>query len=400
MISAHEHQPQAIYDNDGNIVIGLNTHSALPVKEKMNSTVDDISPLIPLISAEPSAQEEITWETLEEETPAQQTVREERLEVRARFADVSATFLQVKEETAAQMKHTVSQTTNLAHEASASLKKGATSLWAFLQTPMGTHRDRSPALTFIVDVVRFGGTFAAIFFVLFSALNAQSFWEIAKATVLPLLEPPSLNVEELRAPIPANHTASARQMGLMAYLPEVGPPTDMVIIPKLKVAAPIVQPPTEALLRQDWAQVEKDIQESLVHGIVHYPGTARPGQAGNFFLTGHSSNYAWVQSAYNSIFARLHQLQEGDEYWVYWNGDKHRYVVRSKKEVSPSDVSVLDQPGDERMSTLMTCTPVGTTLRRLIVQSQEVDPETREPMKVGEHTERAPSTVAGQMLPI
>jgi LPXTG-site transpeptidase (sortase) family protein len=97
----------------------------------------------------------------------------------------------------------------------------------------------------------------------------------------------------------------------------------------------------------------------------------------------------------------LHALNVGDEYWVFYGGDKHRYVIKEKKEVKPSDVSVLDQPVNKRLSTLMTCTPVGTTLRRLIIVAQEVDPLTAEPLEVGEHIadERLPK-MQMEMLPI
>ncbi len=140
----------------------------------------------------------------------------------------------------------------------------------------------------------------------------------------------------------------------------------------------------EAVLQENWEMVEEDIQDALQYGVVHYPGTARPGQAGNFFVTGHSSYYPWASGKYKTVFARLHEMEVGDEYWVYYGGDKHRYIVTDKKEVKPSNVDVLDQPTNKRTATLMTCTPVGTTLRRLILNSQEVDPITGIALKPGQ----------------
>lgn len=402
MISPLSHEPQAQYDDDGNIVIRVKTTSALPEEQKTKPESLKVSGEIPLIMAQPSSSEEVTWDTVEE--PVAAAVQEERMDVRHRFEAVSVTLLSAANEGASQVHHTVAESSEAIRHAATGVGTGMKRFWAFLLEPVSVagkknNREASRSALFLFDVLRFGGTFAGIFVVLFTALNAQSFWQIAASNIMPLIEPPSLELPESASPVVRAPQSSDLQ-GLLTYLPDVGPPTDMVIIPKLKVAAPLVQPPTEALLKQDWKQVEADIQQSLTNGVVHYPGTAKPGQAGNFFLTGHSSNYQWVHSAYNSIFARLHQLNVGDEYWVYWNGDKHRYVVRSKKEVSPNDISVLDQPPDERIATLMTCTPVGTTLRRLIVQAQEVDPDTLEPMKVGEKTERAPAPYAAQMLPI
>ena len=85
---------------------------------------------------------------------------------------------------------------------------------------------------------------------------------------------------------------------------------------------------------------------------------------------------------------------------MYYGGDKHRFIVRSKKEVKPSNVSVLDQPLDRRISTLMTCTPIGTTLRRLILSAEEVDPVTGITLSIGEKGQRPLPAVKTQMLPI
>ncbi|MFA7682405.1 MAG: sortase, partial [Candidatus Peribacteraceae bacterium] len=98
--------------------------------------------------------------------------------------------------------------------------------------------------------------------------------------------------------------------------------------------------------------------------------------------------------------ARLHELAAGDEYWVYYGGDKHRYIVRGKTEVKPANVAVLDQPVDKRLSTLMTCTPIGTTLRRLIISAEEVNPQTGVALGVGEKTRSTLPKTLPQALPI
>ena len=263
---------------------------------------------------------------------------------------------------------------------------------------------------FVLDIFRFGTTFASIFLLLFVTLNYQSFWEILESNLNPIsIADGSNNVDgalrEKLKKVPGLSTAGAadgaRIGDLLSFLPEVGPPDDRIIIPKLNLNIPLIAPSYGALLKEDWPQVEKDIQGALEQGVVHYPGTARPGQAGNFFVTGHSSYYPWAAGKYKTIFARLHQLNVGDEYWVYYGGDKHRYTVIEKKEVSPSDISVLDQPTDLRLATLMTCTPVGTTLRRLIVVSQEIDPITGIALAIGEKGERTKAvSVPLEALPI
>lgn len=300
-----------------------------------------------------------------------------------------------------------------------SLKKGIGELKAdllrFLRQPVWIARkDKKPKqysrLTlFAVDSIRFGGTFAAIFVALFVTLNYQSFWQIITPYLDPMQRVSSANgsIAEvdsalrdklLRSPMLA--TAGKDEGNLLQYLPAVGPPENRIIIPKLNLNVPLVTPSYASLLKEDWVGVEHDIQKALEGGVVHYPGTARPGQAGNFFVTGHSSYYPWADGDFKTVFARLHELSIGDEYWVYYGGDKHRYIVTNKKEVKPSDVTVLDQPSNKRTGTLMTCTPVGTTLRRLIITSQEVDPHTGIAMEVGQKETRVSDAPRPEALPI
>ena len=301
-------------------------------------------------------------------------------------------------------------------EGARALRSARAGLWGFLTQPVWViglrkkpkHYNRMTL--FILDTVRFGGTFAVIFVTLFASLNYQSFWTIVQSHLNPIQYTASvasktsevndaLRNKLLRSPALA--VAGGAESGdLAGFLPPVGPPENRIIIPKLNMNVPLVTPSFEALLAENWEQVEKDIQEALGLGVVHYPGTARPGRAGNFFVTGHSSYYPWAPGKYKTVFARLNDLEVGDEYWVYYGGDKHRYTVTGKKEVKPSDVTVLDQPTRRRMATLMTCTPVGTTLRRLIITADEIDPLTGTVLAVGERETKQRSNIRTEMLPI
>lgn len=150
-------------------------------------------------------------------------------------------------------------------------------------------------------------------------------------------------------------------------------PTDYrLVIPKLGKSVPLVNMSMENIEGGNWGELEKQIQGGLRDGVVHYPGTAKPGQYGNVFLTGHSSYYPWDPGQFKDVFATLNKLAVGDRYYIYHNQKKFVYQVTDKKEVAPSNVDVLSQPNDKKVSTLMTCTPVGTTLRRLIITAEEV----------------------------
>lgn len=158
---------------------------------------------------------------------------------------------------------------------------------------------------------------------------------------------------------------------------EVAPSDNRVVIGKIGKNVPIVSMSEDKLISGDYKGLEKDIQSSLQEGIVHYPGTASPGEIGNVFLTGHSSNYAWAKGDYNDVLALANELVVGDRVTIYWEGKKYIYQVYDRMEVAPSETSVLKQSGNAYPSimTLMTCTPVGTALRRLIVHSKQIYPE-------------------------
>lgn len=262
-------------------------------------------------------------------------------------------------------------------------------------------KKRTKLQLFLIDTVRFGGTFAVIFGVLFAGLNAHSYWQIAKAELA--IGGSSDTEEKLQSIVDGSikmhgsdeQRSAAAYGNILGYLPDVGPFEDRLVIPRIGKNIPIVRPSLDALMREDWKQFEEDIQASLRDGVVHYPGSAKPGQAGNFFVTGHSSYYPWDRGAYKDVFARLGELQVHDTYSVYYGGDKHTYRIIEKKEVKPSDVSVLDQPTNKRLSTLMTCTPIGTTLRRLILVAEEIDPATGLALNVGEHETVAAKRIEG-----
>ena len=118
---------------------------------------------------------------------------------------------------------------------------------------------------------------------------------------------------------------------------------------------------------------QKSTSEGLQNGLIHIENTAFPGQVGNVFITGHSSNYPWAKGQYNNIFALLDKLTVGDKIQLKYQNQDFLYKVKEVKVVQPTDTSVL-QPTADSVLTLMTCTPVGTSLRRLIVISDQVYP--------------------------
>lgn len=125
------------------------------------------------------------------------------------------------------------------------------------------------------------------------------------------------------------------------------------------------------------------VADGLSKGLIQIKGTALPGEVGNVFITGHSSNYPWAKGNYNNILALLNKVVIGDMVLVKYQDIDYVYKVKEIKIVEPTDISVLASK-KESVLTLMTCSPVGTSLRRLIVIGNQVypDPGTNKAMEI------------------
>ena len=102
-------------------------------------------------------------------------------------------------------------------------------------------------------------------------------------------------------------------------------------------------------------------------GPGHYPGTAMPGEIGNFVLSGHRTTYA-------APFNRIDELRRGDDIVVEAREARYTYRVTRTRIVEPTEVDVIapvpGQPGREpakAMITLSTCHPEYSAAQRLIV---------------------------------
>jgi sortase A len=140
---------------------------------------------------------------------------------------------------------------------------------------------------------------------------------------------------------------------------------DHLVIPKINVDAPLVT---------DVATNDEDsVQNGLQRGLVHYAGTAPIGK-GNSVIIGHSSNNVWAPGDYKFVFALLEKLEVGDQYYVVSGHTRYTYRVTEKRVVTPTDTSVLAATPMPQI-TLVTCTPVGTSLQRLVVLAEQVSPK-------------------------
>lgn len=146
-------------------------------------------------------------------------------------------------------------------------------------------------------------------------------------------------------------------------------PEPKLIIPKINVDVPVVYgigPDHDSQM----AAMEK--------GVAHFaiPGAnSHPGQLGNTVLSGHSSNDLFDPGDYKFIFAQLEKLTIGDTIYANYEGTRYTYVVTKTEVVKPTEVSKLVYPTTKPVLTLITCTPLGTALNRLLVTAEQVSPD-------------------------
>ncbi len=145
--------------------------------------------------------------------------------------------------------------------------------------------------------------------------------------------------------------------------------------------APILPPRPSRITHYNLSIPKLDIEdatvqiggEDLMKSLIHYPGTALPGQYGNTVIFGHSVLPQFFNPEnYKTIFSTLPNLEEGDEILVDFDGIQYRYLVREISETKPEDLAVLEQRYDSQWLSLITCVPPGTYLKRLIVRTQLV----------------------------
>ena len=149
-----------------------------------------------------------------------------------------------------------------------------------------------------------------------------------------------------------------------------GAPTARIRIPKIGV---------------DKIVVEGVSLPDLKKGPGHYPGTPSPGQEGNAAIAGH-------RTTYGAPFNRIDELVASDEILVTTVQGDFRYLVTEQLIVSPTQVDVLDDKGDNRL-TLTACHPKYSARQRIIVVAKLAPEEVvvaRPPRVITDVTPRPP----------
>ena len=134
---------------------------------------------------------------------------------------------------------------------------------------------------------------------------------------------------------------------------------DQILIPTLKIQAPVIIPQTP--------NAEK-IHQLLDQGVVYYPGSSLPGEAGKVIILGHSAPPDWPNIKYDRVFSNIPKLRKGDEVKLIFRQHLYPYrVIEKHIFTKPEEEAFFAQKTSQKLLVLSTCYPPGRDLKRYLV---------------------------------
>ena len=105
--------------------------------------------------------------------------------------------------------------------------------------------------------------------------------------------------------------------------------------------------------------------------LVHFPGTAVPPNIGNAAVFGHSTLPQWFDPHNpKAIFATALDLKIGDDINVTIGSKVYPYKIIKMSIVPADDTTYLAQDTNGSYISIITCTPPGTTWKRLVIKAK------------------------------
>jgi hypothetical protein len=92
------------------------------------------------------------------------------------------------------------------------------------------------------------------------------------------------------------------------------------------------------------------IQRLLVDGVVHIAYTVNPGEIGNSYVIGHTSNFSAVKSAYNTVFKPIERRSKIGETFVVYDkfGRELNFKVFEVLEIQANDTATAYKRFDDK----------------------------------------------------
>lgn len=106
------------------------------------------------------------------------------------------------------------------------------------------------------------------------------------------------------------------------------------------------------------------------HLVQYFTTSKSPIEYGTSVIFGHSTLPQWFDPTdYKAIFAKLHLLKTGDNIILSVGGKDYTYKVYGVSILDSHDPNIFSQAYDNSYITIVTCTPPGTTWKRLVVRA-------------------------------
>jgi LPXTG-site transpeptidase (sortase) family protein len=137
---------------------------------------------------------------------------------------------------------------------------------------------------------------------------------------------------------------------------------DFFYYPRLGITAPV-----------EWDVLKYEVAQRMPDGLIQLSGTAELDQNGDILVAGHSSYYWWNKGKYKNVFAPLTQSKAEDGIVIRKKDVTYFYKVSRVYQIGGSEGLSINVGGSyPKKLNLMTCVPIGTSLRRLIVEAEFV----------------------------
>lgn len=202
---------------------------------------------------------------------------------------------------------------------------------------------RHPLRTFLL--VWFGMTLVFLFLLYAAGLAPRSIAEIGDTMISPFVP------DEITPP--ANTADTYTAVGEVSATPRI-------VIPKLGLDAAVMLPAS--------ANIDL-LNNELLKGVVHYPGSALPDEMGNVFMFGHSTGLKVVHNKNFEVFNGIRNLASGDIVRIRYGAREYWYRVSSVTTKKADDALVNLGPNQGRKLTLSTCRTFGAKEDRFVVEA-------------------------------
>ena len=125
--------------------------------------------------------------------------------------------------------------------------------------------------------------------------------------------------------------------------------------------------PSQGINKAKVSAIDFDLSKHLVQ---YFTTSKSPIEKGTSVIFGHSTLPQWFDPKnYMTIFANMHQIKSGDDIVITLNEKDYTYKVFSISIVESNDPNIFAQSYDNSYITIVTCTPPGTTWKRLVVRA-------------------------------